>query len=121
MSEELQDDVVIRGLTDIEATKAELLSAVEAGANQADIRRLERAVWQLFDRSSAARALLASNNTLRARLSRLSALLDEAEAALGKVPSIEFADIGQVETQRFINAAASVAAKIAALKDPADV
>lgn len=79
MSDELLDDFITRGLSDIDATKDQLLSAVQAGADQADIRRLERAVWQLFDRASALRALLKANNDLRARLAQLESVLAEAK------------------------------------------
>lgn len=81
MSDELLDDFITRGLSDIDATKDQLLSAVQAGADQADIRRLERAVWQLFDRASALRALLKANNDLRARLAQLESVLAEAREA----------------------------------------
>lgn len=40
---------------EVECTPEELCEAVDAGADQADIDRLNRAVWTLFDRASALR------------------------------------------------------------------
>jgi hypothetical protein len=54
---------------DIEATRAQLLFAVDNGADQADIDRLNRAVWKLFDRAYA----------LRLAFRRLDALLQEPQ------------------------------------------
>lgn len=91
--------------------------------------------------TSLASALLEKQKALEAaeaRLSRLSALLDEAEAALDVFSQIAEHDIGETEadcdifrpltkdsvppiTVGDLRLAASVAAKIAALKDPADV
>jgi hypothetical protein len=57
---------------DIEATRDQLLFAVDNGANQADIDRLNRAVWKLFDRAYALRL------TFR-RLDARAALLQEPQ------------------------------------------
>ena len=40
-------------MTDFGATKAEIIEAIHAGANRADVARLEGAVWRLFDRVNA--------------------------------------------------------------------
>lgn len=40
-------------MTEFGATKAEIIEAIHAGANRADVARLEGAVWRLFDRVNA--------------------------------------------------------------------
>jgi hypothetical protein len=67
---------------EIAATKDQLIAAIQAGANQADIRNFERAIWQLFDRAHATKVLLEANNSLRTTLSRQAELLGRAAKAL---------------------------------------
>jgi hypothetical protein len=74
---------------DIEATRDQLLFAVDNGANQADINRLNRAVWKLFDRASALRLtfrridhLAAEVLALREERERLRGALALADKAL---------------------------------------
>ena len=75
MTDLLSEDELagLKALGDVAATKDQLLSAIEAGAYQADITRFERAIWQLFDRARAVRVLLAENNNLRAHIDALKA------------------------------------------------
>lgn len=54
----------IEELTDFGATKAEIVDAIHAGANQADIARLEGAVWRLFDRVSGLKYFISARNDL---------------------------------------------------------
>ena len=60
-------------MTDFGATKAEIIEAIHAGANRADLARLEGAVWRLFDRVNAmpprlSPELIAQLNALASRL-----------------------------------------------------
>ena len=58
---------------DVECTREQLCMAVDAGADQADIDRLNRAVWKLFDRASALRLVFRRIDLLAARVIELEA------------------------------------------------
>ena len=58
---------------DVECTRHELCMAVDAGADQADIDRLNRAVWTLFERASALRLVFRRIDPLAARVIELEA------------------------------------------------
>ena len=60
---------------DVECTREQLCMAVDAGADQADIARLHRAVWKLFDRASALRLVFRRIDLLAARVIELEAAL----------------------------------------------
>lgn len=75
---------------DVECTREQLCAAVDAGADQADIVRLNRAVWTLFERASALRLVFRRIDPLAARVieleaevTRLAAEWDAAEAEVG--------------------------------------
>jgi hypothetical protein len=60
-------------MTEFGATKAEIIEAIHAGANRADVARFEGAVWRLFDRVNAmpqrvSPELIAKLNALASRL-----------------------------------------------------
>jgi len=60
-------------MTEFGATKAEIIEAIHAGANRADVARLEGSVWRLFDRVNAmpprlSPELIAKLNALASRL-----------------------------------------------------
>ena len=90
MTDLLSEDELagLKALGDVAATKDQLLSAIEAGAYQADITRFERAIWQLFDRARAVRLLLAENNNLRAHIDAL-----KAEAATARTSALKEAAV----------------------------
>ena len=96
MTDLLSEDELagLKALGDVAATKDQLLSAIEAGAYQADITRFERAIWQLFDRARAVRLLLAENNNLRAHIDALKAERDGLKE--------EIDDLEQEKTERNI-------------------
>lgn len=87
MTDLLSEDELagLKALGDVAATKDQLLSAIEAGAYQADITRFERAIWQLFDRARAVRLLLAENNNLRAHIDALKAERDGLKEECAKL------------------------------------
>ena len=58
-------------LADFGATKAEIVDAVHAGANRADVARLEGAVWRLFDRVSGLGYFISARNDLLKQNQRL--------------------------------------------------
>jgi len=58
---------------DVECTREQLCMAVDAGADQADIDRLNRAVWSLFDRASALRLAFRRIDSFAARVIELEA------------------------------------------------
>jgi hypothetical protein len=60
-------------MSEFGATKAEIIEAIHAGANRADVARLEGSVWRLFDRVNAmpprlSPELIAQLNKLASRL-----------------------------------------------------
>lgn len=67
---------------DIEATRDQLSSAIYAGANQADIERLDRAVWKLFDRAHALRLTFRRIDALNALLRRAMNALNAPDATI---------------------------------------
>lgn len=52
--------------SELGATKHELLSAIEAGANRDDIDRMSRAIWRLFDRADGLRRVMEHRDQLAA-------------------------------------------------------
>ena len=62
-------------MSDFGATKAEIIEAIHAGANRANVARLEGAVWRLFDRVNAMPPRLSPE--LIAQLNKLATYLTE--------------------------------------------
>lgn len=58
------------------AIKRQILAAIEAGANQADIAPLSQAVWRLFDKVSTIPTLLDGISTLREAAQQAYDVLD---------------------------------------------
>jgi hypothetical protein len=67
---------------DIEATREQVLAAIDAGADQADILRLNRVVWRLFDRATALRLTFRRLDHASATVAARDALLGRARQAL---------------------------------------
>lgn len=94
---------------DVEATRDQLLSAVDAGANQADIQRLNRAVWKLFDRAHALRLTFRRIDALTVTLAAREALLRRAGEALDAALFVN--EGGQLERARALAAEIAAALK----------
>ena len=86
-------------MTDFGATKAEIIEAIHAGANRADLARLEGAVWRLFDRVNAmpqrlSPDLIAQLTALASRLTQMGEyeacdLIDTVVARVSAMPGRE--------------------------------
>ena len=74
---------------DVECTREQLCMAVDAGADQADINRLNRAVWTLFERASALRLVFRRINPIVARVIELDDVIAERDAALARAEKAE--------------------------------
>mgnify|MGYP001445137365 CR=1 FL=1 len=74
----------------IGATKSEIIDAIHAGADQADIARLEGAVFRLFDRVSGLERMIKEAQRLREALKAIVVM----DNPLGHFPK-EMADIAR--------------------------
>ena len=69
-------------LLDFGCTKRELIDAIYAGANHADVARLEGAVWRLFDRVSGFRYFMDAKAELFGEVERLRAEVERLRAEM---------------------------------------